>query len=239
MVEHRRWVAEKGLERLVERCAGPAEVSTLPVVPHSLVVAAQRALEEAKVAYAGHLKTGKVTDGLLRGAIYLAQLEAAVRGGGHIDPHLGTAFPEDVLDLRKLLSLVDAEAFRARRACHLNPTFGAASRLVGGADADFIVDSMLVDIKTSKELTLRRENFNQLIGYMVLNDLAGVRDPTARRPVTELAIYFSRYGLLETFKVKDLVNPATYPAFVEWFVEANGAKVLRRPPGAMRSPAST
>jgi hypothetical protein len=39
----------------------------------------------------------------------------------------------------------------------LNPDFGFASKLVGGADADIVLDSTLIDIKTVKAATLKPE----------------------------------------------------------------------------------
>ena len=45
--------------------------------------------------------------------------------------------------------------------CYLNPTFGDASNLVGGADADIILDDMLIDIKTTKAISFTQEHYNQ------------------------------------------------------------------------------
>ena len=39
-------------------------------------------------------------------------------------------------DIGNMLALVRAEEFRVKRTCVLNPTFGDASLLVGGADGD-------------------------------------------------------------------------------------------------------
>ncbi len=92
-------------------------------------------------------------------AIYLAQLDGVVRLG-FIYPNLGDAAREDVRDLNKLLSIFNPAQFRAKDICLLNPIFGKASHLIGGADADLCIDGMLIDIKTTKNFDLSRKYFN-------------------------------------------------------------------------------
>lgn len=227
---HRRWVAVEGLRKLANRVPLVYDVDAGRLSDEDWSVkAGRKALDKARTAYTAYLESGRVADPLLRGAIYLAQLDVVYRSGW-VDENLGVAHREDVHDLRNLLSLVNPDNFRANRSCLLNPTFGDASRLVGGADADLVIDSMLVDVKTTKNFVLRREDFNQLIGYMVLHDLAGFEGIRSKRRIGKLAIYFSRHAHLETFDVRDIVNPDTYPGFVKWFSTAAGT----RQPGKRR-----
>jgi hypothetical protein len=131
------------------------------------------------------------------------------------------------------LRRVRTDDFRAKRSCLLNPTFGDASRLVGGADADLVIDSMLVDVKATKNFVVTRDHFNQLIGYMVLHDLTRIGEVRPKRRISKLAIYFARHAHLETFNVRDIVNPETYPRFVQWFSTA----AETRPPSRHRQSA--
>lgn len=64
----------------------------------------------------------------------------------------------------RLVRAVPREMLVARQRATLNPTFGEASALVGGADADFVIDHTLVDIKTTKYPELKREIPHQLVG---------------------------------------------------------------------------
>lgn len=57
-----------------------------------------------------------------------------------------------VEDIGNMLALVRPEEFRAKRTYVLNPTFGAASELVGGADGDLV--GTLIDIKINKNLEM-------------------------------------------------------------------------------------
>jgi hypothetical protein len=113
---------------------------------------------------------------------------------------LGTrATYEDVLSLAHPCLIEDLEGlsllfehsqpqFLQSNQAILNPTFGEASVLLGGADADLIVDSRLIDIKTRKTAQLERVDLWQLLGYA----LADFNDEFRLK---EVGFYFSRHGL--------------------------------------------
>lgn len=178
---------------------------------------AQWIVKQAKTEYANYLSSGQVTDHLIVSALRLAQLDPIFRAGV-VDENLGNVYQEDIEDLRRLISLVDPRLFKARRFCLLNPTFGEASRLVGGADADLVIDETIIDIKTIKNLKIQREHFNQLIGYFVLHEIAGIDNLIPKPEITRVGIYFSRFGYLYTIDLSDVIHPDTFPSFVEWFI---------------------
>lgn len=230
----RRWVAEAGLQKLAERHLSVYDVDAGSLSDEDRSVKAGRiAFKKARIAYSEYIESGEMTDRLLKGAIYLAQLDVVFRIGW-VDENLGVAHREDLQDLRNLLSLVKPDDFRAKRSCLLNPTFGDAARLVGGADADLVIDSMLVDVKTTKNFELTRDHFNQLIGYMVLHDLAGFGGIRPKRRISKLSIYFSRHAHLETYDVRDIVDPDTYPSFVRWFSSAAEMSPPNQRPGSSK-----
>lgn len=177
---------------------------------------AQWVIEQAKADYKDYLSSGQVTDQLIESALRLAQLDPVFRAGV-VDENLGTVHKEDVDDLRKLISLVDPQFFKASRLCLLNPTFGEASRLVGGADADLVIDDAIIDIKTTKNLRLERDHFNQLIGYFILHEIAGVGGLIPKPEIRRVGIYFSRFGYLHLIDLDDVILPETFSVFVEWF----------------------
>ena len=82
--------------------------------------------------------------------------------------------------------------FKTESLCILNPIFGRASGLVGGADCDLVIDDTLIDIKTTKYLALKREYFNQLIGYYVLSKIDQIQGAPRGYAIRRLGIYFSR-----------------------------------------------
>jgi hypothetical protein len=226
---HRRWVAEDGFFRLGLRATGQmhydvdTEVLSFPD-DDGVVHTARSVLTRAKAAHERFLKSGKVTDALLRSAIGLAQLDTVFRSG-FVDENLGSAHRDDMRDLRKLIALVSATDFRARSVCVLNPSFGIGSRLMRGADADLLIDGMLIEIKTIKKLELARDYLNQLLSYLAMYEIWGANG--LKRKITKLAVYFARHASMQVFEVKDIVRNTDFPKFVKWFgqeVEQYGAR---------------
>jgi hypothetical protein len=200
----RRWVAEAAVELLAEH--------------PPLFEKGKQIVFQAKKRLVPFLDTGHIADELIESSLLLAQLDPIFRAGrGH--EVIGTIYPEDVKDLKNLLSIVKAELFTAHTLCLTNPTFGRASRLVGGADADLMIDDTLIDIKTRKEAQLKTEDIHQLLGYYALHELGGIGELTPKPPIQNLAIYFSRHGYLHRMEVSSFINPSTFPSFLQWFQE--------------------
>jgi len=93
-------------------------------------------LSQAKKAHSDYLKSGKMNGEVTKSTILLAQLDTYFRAG-IIDENFGIIDDGDVADLKKLIALVNPDSFKARELCLLNPTFGEASLLIGGADTEY------------------------------------------------------------------------------------------------------
>lgn len=102
--------------------------------------------------------------------------------------------------------------------CILNPVFGKGSDLVGGADADLIIDDTLIEIKTYKDLRLDRNWTNQLIGYYILNEIGKIDGIKEKIKINYFGIYYGRYGILYKFDVKPLFENVDFKKFIKWFV---------------------
>ena len=172
---------------------------------------------ETEKKYNEYIKNGKFDDGLLKSAINLAQVDVIYRAGIIVE-NFGNADEKDIEDLRNLISIVPKEQFIAKKICTLNPTFGKASKLVVGADADIIIDNKIIDIKTTKKLELRRDDFNQLIGYYILSKIGEIDGLPSQHEIKQVGIYFSRYGYLYTIDLFDIMN-STSPSFIDEFKE--------------------
>lgn len=207
------WVAEHSLA-LLEQMIEEHGKNT----PKDMLEASDKMkslLHDAKGTHKDYLKSGNLGDGLIRSSLILAQMDALYRSG-RISPALGQVENGDVQDLRNLISLVKSETFKAKKTCFLNPTFGYGSQLVGGADADLIVDNMLVDIKTTKFLSFTQEQYNQLIGYYILSKLGKINE-SEDIPISKIGIYFSRHGILHTISAKEIEGHPNFPKFVDMF----------------------
>ena len=127
------------------------------------------------------MDTGKAIDGLLRAALRLAKIDAVYRAGPRTAAGIVVEPPDGaVADLRTLWDVMrDGDLAGLRPPMLLNPDFGDASDLVGGADADIIADGVLIEIKTDVKPTFQLKHFRQLAGYAALQRMA--RRPDFRR----------------------------------------------------------
>jgi len=175
-------------------------------------------VSNAKENHSIFMKTGLISEDIFKSAVLLAQLDPIFRAGV-VDENIGTVDDRDISDLRKLISIVEPKNFKAVELCLLNPTFGKASALVGGADVDLVIDDMMIDIKTTKKFELQRDYFNQLIGYYILYRIGGIDGMPPKHEIRRIGIYFSRHGYLYLIDVHDVINQDTFSKFIEWFKE--------------------
>lgn len=198
------WVAEISCKLLIEKN---------PLVHKKAV----KNLNFAKDAYSEFLKDGTLNEDILKSTILLAQLDPIYRAD-YIDENMGIVDNDDIQDLRNLISLVNLEEFKVKTYCLLNPTFGEGSVLVGGADADIVIDDQMIDIKTTKRLEITREMFNQIIGYYVLGKIGGIgREKIDISNINEIGFYFSRYGMKYMYKVEEIIDFKSLPFFIDKF----------------------
>ena len=118
--------------------------------------------------------------------------------------------------------LIDIEQFKWDKYCFLNPTFGEGSRLVGGADADLVLDGIIIDIKTTSKMVFSQQYFKQLVGYYILGMIGGVHvgdNYVNGEEREELAIYYSRYGYMFKFRMMDLIDEDKMENVMELFRE--------------------
>ena len=198
------WIAEYGLEGMRRRGFRDSYEQG------SLIIA------QARERYAEFLSTQILTDELVASTLLLAKLDAFYRSQ-KVDENLQHINEEDVQDLRNLISLVDDNLFRTPGVIYLNPEFEYGSPLVGGADADLIIDDLLIDVKSVKEFSLERRDFNQLVGYYILSRLDELRLAQLQYQIKRLGIYFSRHAYLFIFNVEEVIDKQKLPAFLEWF----------------------
>ncbi len=122
-------------------------------------------------------------EALNRLSVVFARLESIYRSGLSPDPSSGisdgaeldemlAAQRLDIVSEVKILtkSLSSLLPGSGTAALVANPVF-AGSRLVGGADADFILDSTLIELKTTKSPSVPANDLRQLVSYALL-DLA-------------------------------------------------------------------
>ncbi len=218
-----RWVAELSLEGLKEKVELKKSKLTkdqrivLPLL-NDWYTKGKEELKLAKERYTQFLETGQVTDDLIKSTLYLAKLDSIYRAG-YIKKNFEYVDKNDIKDLKNLISLINQKEFKPNNNCILNPTFGNASIMVGGADADLVIDEMLIDIKTTKIFQMKREYYDQLIGYYTLYRIDGIDSMPGDSEIKKLGVYFSRYGYLHLYNIEDIIDENTFPEFIKWFKE--------------------
>lgn len=194
--ERRKWIAEHGLELVVvaqNRYVESGRGASNPNQTTRLV----DDFAEAQRNYRAFVSDGILTTDLIRSSLFLAKLDVVYRTGltRWIFRDESETEEAEVRHLEKLFLAVDWTRFAAKHQCVLNPTFGRAGALVGGADADVIIDGVLIDVKVTEAPTLQRRQLNQLLGYYLLS-LMHTKGCTPVYPIHAIALYFPRADYL-------------------------------------------
>lgn len=161
-------------------------------------------LEQAHTRYDQYIEDGVVTDALLESCLHLAVIDGLVRAGEMRGP-LGEMDPRDIQDLRNLLAIIPSYPFLEGYRCKLNPSFPFPD----GADCDLMIGNELIEIKTTKFSEMRREYYQQVLGYFLLNMKAGMR-----YPVQHIGVYFSRHGYLWSVAIDTIASNEAFQQFI-------------------------
>lgn len=225
-IERRPWVAEKTLMFYEEEWEDlwPSDKVNFRKI--------KKIISDAHTSLSFFVENGILSDAIIKSVLELATVDAFERSGNG-ENLIGITHQEDMQELRSLFQFVKDEDFKTSKLCLLNPTFGLASALVCGADADLVINETLIDIKTTKSLKLEAAAFRQLIGYYILHQLGSVGELEPKPHISKLAIFFSRFGYMHTIHVRDIVNPKTFPNFLIWLEKRAKEEFL---PKRMRSP---
>lgn len=225
----RPWIAEHSLE--VAREKFPTHVTEIEEV-----------IERARDARDEYLKSGVVSEVLIESALDLARIDGVFRGDGP-PVNLGKNDEGDIEDCKALLEILENSQALEGDAVDLNPAFGLVASMVGGADADLIVDGTLVDLKTTTQATFKVDYWRQLVGYLILADIhddlcqmglydsVGLGDDPSCRPLPDIddfGVYYARHGELSTSPAEAIYGAENYAEFKSWFVE-NGFELYPSP----------
>ncbi len=194
------YAARMELKHRVRRArTGPwiAELA-LPLLGRHRRAAATRTVSAAKRASARWPKDeSRRFEKIAEHAARLAPLDAVYRVG--LPPFDDTPPAIDVAGIAaEVRALLEAASPLWGLATHdpllLNPE--VCGNLVGGADADVIAGSAILELKTTKDALVERDHLRQLVGYACL---AAVAPDDVFPRIDTLAVYLPRFGLMRTF----------------------------------------
>lgn len=183
--------------------------------------AATKRIIDARRFVADYVRLDQVTESIERDlcahALRLARLDPYYRAGVCDETILTEDTPTTIDDLRNLLAVAPTVHSPGERVW-LNPSFGFASDLVGGADADIIAGSRLVDIKTRDVGTIERNDVRQLLTYAMLIDFA--RRGGADLPQIEtISFLLSRQATLVEIDLGPARRHRQFARTREWLVD--------------------
>lgn len=141
----------------------------------------------------------------------LAKLDSIFRQG-FVDPSLGTVDPLDVEDLLRLWKVIPFDgplSVCLASDVWLNPTFGRFSRGIGGADADVLASTMLIDLKTSIHPDIK-QHVAQLVGYAMLAQAYRAKEAPDFPEVDSVGVYFARQGTLVVLPMEPVRKAADF-----------------------------
>jgi hypothetical protein len=183
------------------------------------------AQERARRQHRQFRQTGMNIDAAIDAALVYSGV--AWNAGLHDDSlRANTRETELVAELRDLFGLFREQARFPGEEVVLAPDFGAHSHILEG-HGDFITDGLLVDVKTTAKPRFTDAHWRQLLGYYVLNDIhrtlvdAGEATMDVFHPeLSEVGIYFARFGELQTVDMASVLGPREeYERFRAWFVD--------------------
>ena len=164
-----------------------------------------------------YLKNGQISDNFLICILKVSQLDLIYRSGIFLG-YFKKIEDYQVADLRKIVMNIKETYFMGKQYVIGNPSFGKASRLVGGADGDLIIDRKMVEVKTVKSTAKWKEYLSQLLAYYALLENGGVDGISFSVEIDTLSIYFSRHAEMVDFPIMSIFQSKNEKvSFVKWF----------------------
>lgn len=170
--------------------------------------------------------TGNIED-LIETSIFFAKLEQVFRRQlmpFQIDMDFIFSIEEEIVnDLKNLLSVFqetisDTHIVNENSTVIFNPTFGGASYICGGADADIYIDGVLYDFKCTNKTGYAWNETAQIYGYFLLSNVAKYFSDTTNMlhdyDIHRIAFYRARYGEIEYFDINIEAHTTSIQEFI-------------------------
>jgi hypothetical protein len=176
-----------------------------------------------------YVQTGMNTEGVVRAALVDAGWKPSDSVQSWIDRE---AFEADVIEeMEALFRMLRDSEWTEGHTIFTSPTFGGHQHILPG-EGDFIVDDLLVDIKTTQDGTFTNAFWRQLLMYYVLVDVQRILKDvdgrtygreafTGKYPeINRVGIYYARFGELKTINIEEVIDEVgRYEEFRAWIVD--------------------
>ncbi len=119
-------------------------------------------------------------------------------------------------ELRQLFDIFEPlKLFKPEKICILQPSLSAGD-LVHGAHADLVIDSSIIEFKTNRAYKVNKQDFLQLVGYLVLAKMGGI-DGIKNLDIKQAGIYFARYGVFWNVYIDQIFSQNNLKSFIKVF----------------------
>ena len=156
-------------------------------------------------------------DELFKACLFLAKFDAEYKSGLAIEQF--DVKPQNITELKRVVEGSNLK-WLAGKSSVIGPLFDCAGTdLKINADGDLIIGKILLDIKTSPRLALK-EDFRQLIGYYVLNGIAG-------KPfdIENIGIYYPRFDYFVERPISEFVSESAVTSIESLFKSKLGGDI--------------
>lgn len=148
------------------------------------------------------LISNKLTTKKLETLIKIAGLDVVFRSGRtkYFNPDM--KFTNNVTDLKQLAETLNILPFTPKKTLHLNPAFAVGDQINNNyvhGDVDLIIDDLLIDVKTTKDVKFDDKMWHQLVLYYFMLKFYGLE-------INKVGIYYSRFNYLFEIDIKNFVN---------------------------------
>ncbi len=177
--------------------------------------------------------TGNIEE-LIEVSVFFAKLEQVYRRQlmpFDIDMnHIFSVEDEIISDLKNLVSVFqkiisDTSLVNENSIVVFNPSFGGASYICDGADADIYIDGVLYDFKCTNKNGYTWNDVAQIYGYFLLSNVARIHNDTSSMlydyDIHRIAFYRARYGEIEYFDIISDNHKTAIDDFMEMLDEEN------------------
>jgi hypothetical protein len=151
------------------------------------------------------IEKGNLTRELIASTLQVANLDQIYRAGIMPRQLIKKTYIEDINDIHRMVQAIPLDRFTANKEAFTGPDFGHSSRLIGGADADFIIDGALIDTKTSMKLAIPLSMWCQVVGYYLLNRVERLKGH-AFYDVDRIGFYFARHGQFLEIDIEQAID---------------------------------
>ena len=138
---------------------------------------------------------------LRNGIIYNTKLGMGWKANSHV------VTPEMVNDLSNLIRIIDCQDFA------YNETFAYRIHLLG-VTLDFLLDDLLLDVKTTSSATLSLAYYDQLVSYFMRFLLLKNHFFVSDLFIQSIGVYFARYGYLYKVPVEQVIDIQKVESFI-------------------------